>query len=75
VQKYEKAIRLFREYLLVLAHIIGGQLVRRIELVTVTYINIPNREGRRVFIEDGLIVYVTRYYKGIRASGKAKVIY
>ncbi|KAH8688907.1 hypothetical protein GQ44DRAFT_637868, partial [Phaeosphaeriaceae sp. PMI808] len=48
---------------------------RRIELVIVTYINIPNREGRRIFVEDGLIVYVTRYYKGIRASSKAKVIY
>ena len=35
VQKYGKAMRLFREYLLVLAHIIGGQLARGTELVTV----------------------------------------
>jgi hypothetical protein len=58
-----------------LAHIIEGQPARGIELVTVTYMNMPNREGRRIFVENRLIVYVTRYYKGIRASGKAKVIY
>ena len=28
-----------------------------------------------MFIEDGLMVYVTIYYKGIGASGKAKIIH
>ena len=28
-----------------------------------------------MFIEDRLIVYITIYYKGIGASGKAKIIY
>jgi len=35
VRKYGKAVRLFREYLLVLAYMIGGQLARGTELVTV----------------------------------------
>lgn len=53
----------------------GGQPARGTELVTVTYMNMPNGEGRGVFVEDGLMVYVTRYHKGIGASGKAKVIH
>ena len=75
VRKYSKAMRLFREYLLVLAHIIGRQPARGMELVTVQYKNSANGESRGIFIEDGLMVYMTRYYKGYRASRKAKIIY
>ena len=39
------------------------------------YKNSANGESRGIFIEDGLIVYITRYYKGYRASGKAKIIH
>jgi len=43
--------------------------------VTVQHMNTANRESCGIFIEHGLIVYITMYYKGIRASMKAKVIY
>ena len=75
VRKYSKAIRLFREHLLVLAHIIGRQPARGTELVMVQYKNSANGESRGIFMEDGLMVYMTRYYKGYGASGKAKIIH
>jgi len=75
VRKYEKDMQLFLEHLLVLKHLTGGLPARGTELVTVQYINSPNSEGRGIFIEDGLMVSVTMYHKGIGASAKAKVIH
>ena len=75
VRTYDKAIRLFREHLLVLAHMTGGLPARGTEVVTVQHVNSANGECRGVFIEDGLMVYVTMYHKGIGASGKAKIIH
>tara|TARA_R110002003_G_scaffold3363_1_gene25212 strand:- start:1741 stop:2385 length:645 start_codon:yes stop_codon:yes gene_type:complete len=75
IRDYEKAMQAFREHLLVLVHITGGQPARGTEVVTVQYVNSPNGESRGVFIEDGLMVYVTMYHKGIRASAKAKIIH
>ena len=45
------------------------------ELVTVQYKNSVNGESRGVFIEDGLVVYVTMYHKNIGSTGKSKVIH
>ncbi|KAF1925610.1 uncharacterized protein M421DRAFT_38901, partial [Didymella exigua CBS 183.55] len=75
VQRYEKALRLFREHLLVLVHMTGGAPARGTELVTVTHTNMPNAESRGLFVEDGLMVYVTMYHKGIGQTGNAKVIH
>ena len=75
VRKYEKAIQAFREHLLVLVHMTGGQPARGTEVVTVQHMNSPNGESRSVFIKDGLMVYVTMYHKGIGASAKAKIIH
>lgn len=75
VQQYHEAMRRLREQLLVLVYLTGGQPPRSTELVTVTYQNVANSEGRGVFVEDGLLACVTRYHKGIGASAKAKTIY
>ena len=58
-----------------LVYIIGKLLAYSIEVVTVQYINSANGECRGIFIEDGLMVYITIYYKEIRASNKAKIIH
>lgn len=75
VRRYEKAMRVFREHLLVLVHMTGGLPARGTEVVTVQYMNSPNGESRGIFIKDRLMVYVTIYYKGISASAKAKIIH
>jgi superfamily II DNA helicase RecQ len=75
VEQYEKAMRLFREHLLVAMHMTGGQPARGTELVTTTYLNQPNGQSRGIFVEDGLMVYVTLYHKGIGQTRQAKVVH
>ena len=58
-----------------LVYITSGLPARSIEVVTVQYINSANGEYCGIFIKDGLMVYITIYYKGIGANGKAKIIY
>ena len=60
---------------MVLVHMTGGLPGRGTEVVTVQHMNTANRESCGIFVEHGLMVYMTMYYKGIRASAKAKVIY
>jgi len=73
--EYEKAMRRFRERILVCMHMTGGQPARGTELVSVQAFNSANGESRGVFVEDGLMVYVTRYHKGVGMTGKSKVIH
>ncbi|KAF2801509.1 uncharacterized protein BDZ99DRAFT_403183, partial [Mytilinidion resinicola] len=61
----------FRQYLAALVHIISRLPARRIELIIV-YLN---SNSRGIFIKNGLVVYITAYYKGIEVSKKAKVIH
>ncbi|KAK4981040.1 hypothetical protein LTR28_008235 [Elasticomyces elasticus] len=45
-------------------HITGGQPARAPEILSVRYSNTVRGGHRNVFIEDGVVVFVTRYYKG-----------
>ncbi|KAJ5571339.1 hypothetical protein N7535_004999 [Penicillium sp. DV-2018c] len=65
----------FEEKLAVLVHITGGQPPRAPELLSIRHRNTANSGLRNVFIEDGLVAFVTRYHKGFYASGDAKVIH
>jgi hypothetical protein len=56
-------------------HIIGGLLPRRTKLVTVQYKNSLNSNSRGIFIKDGLVVYITAYYKNIELTKNSKIIY
>lgn len=75
VEQYEQAMRRFREHLLVAMHMTGGQPARGTELVTTTYRNQPNGQSRGIFVEDGLMAYVTLYHKGIGQTRQAKVVH
>lgn len=65
----------FREKLAVLMYIAGGQLVRGPEILSIRYSNTVNGGYRNIFIEDGMVVFATRYYKGYNVSGDIKIIY
>ena len=65
----------FREKLLVLMHISGGQPARGPELLSIRHSNTAHGERRNIFVEDGLMVFVTRYHKGYTISGKMKIIH
>jgi hypothetical protein len=75
IDVYGRAAQAFREQLLVLMHMTGGQPARGTELVTVQHKNGGGGEPRGLFVEGGMVVYVTMYHKSIGASAKAKVIH
>jgi hypothetical protein len=43
--------------------------------VTVKHSNSANGDSRGIFIEDGLVVFVTKYHKNVGQTGKGKVIH
>jgi aspartate/tyrosine/aromatic aminotransferase len=65
----------FWEKLIVLMHITAGQLARGLEIMSIWYSNTVKGGHRNIFIEDGMVVFVTRYYKGYSVSGDVKIIY
>jgi hypothetical protein len=75
VERYMDRVVAFREQLAVLMHIAGGQLTRGPELLSVQHSNIVEGGHRNIFIEDGRVVYVTRYRKGYNVSGDVKIIH
>ncbi|KAK1920515.1 hypothetical protein P3342_008276 [Pyrenophora teres f. teres] len=66
VERYMDRVVEFREKLAVLMHMTGGQPARGPELLS---------GHRNIFIEDGMVVFVTRYHKGYKVSGDVKIIH
>ncbi len=75
IEGYMHQVVEYREKLLVLIHVTGGQPARAPELLSVRHSNTIKGEHRNVFVEDGLMVFVTRYHKGYAVSGDVKVIH
>lgn len=65
----------FRGRLLALMHLAGGQPARGTELLSVRYRNTAHGGHRNLFIEDGLVVMVTRYHKSYHKQGVPKTIH
>jgi hypothetical protein len=55
-----------RRRLAVLVHMTGGGPLRGTELVSIKYKNSANGDSCGIFIEDGAVVFVTKYHKNIR---------
>ena len=75
VERYMDCVVAFREKLLVLVHMTAGQPARATEILSVRHSNTIKGGHRNIFIEDGIVVFVTRYYKGYAVSGDVKIIY
>lgn len=75
VERYMDRVVAFREKLLALLHMTGGQPARATEILSIRHRNTTKGGHRNIFIEDGLVVYVTRYHKGYAISGDVKVIH
>lgn len=58
-----------------LTHIAGGQLARGLEIISIQHSNTVKGGHRNIFIKDGIVVFVTRYYKGYSVSSNVKIIY
>jgi hypothetical protein len=75
VKRYIGRVIKFQEKLAVLMHIAGGQPARGPEILSVQHSNTVKGGHRNIFIEDGIVVFVTRYHKGYNVSGDVKIIY
>jgi superfamily II DNA helicase RecQ len=75
VERYMGRIVEFREKLAVLMHIAGGQPARGPEILSIRHSNTIKGGHRNIFIEDGMVVFVTRYHKGYNVSGDVKIIH
>ncbi|KAA8617344.1 RecQ Superfamily II DNA helicase [Pyrenophora tritici-repentis] len=75
IERYMDRVVEFREKLAVLMHITGGQPARGPELLSVRHSNTVQGGHRNIFIEDGMVVFVTRYHKGYKVSGDVKIIH
>ena len=64
ISKYFKAVEKFKEQLFVLVHLTAGAPARGTESVTVAYENgVDDRGYRGVFVDNGLVSFVTSYNK------------
>lgn len=75
IRQFKQRIERFKEKLLVLVHLCGGQPARGMELVSQLFRNSEAGTPRSVYIERGLLVMVTFYHKGFGFSGNSKVIH
>ena len=64
ISRYFKAVEKFKEQLFVLVHLTAGAPARSTESVTVAYENgVDDRGYRGVFVDNGLVSFVTSYNK------------
>ena len=74
-EAYQRHVERFQELLLILMHMVGGQAARAPELLGIRWQNTEQGGVRNIFIEDGLVAFVTTYHKGYRSSGNIKIIH
>jgi superfamily II DNA or RNA helicase len=74
IHRYMQRVVRFREQLCIAIHVTAGQPSRAPELLSIRH---RNTEGghRNIFIEDGLVVFASRYHKGFYAQNDAKTIH
>ena len=76
VAQYLRAVRKFKEKLIVLVHMSAGAPARSTELTSMQCENGKYaRSQRGVFIDDGLVMFVTAYHKGYSASQSKKIVH
>src|SRR5204862_3497742 len=69
VEAYQRQVERFQELLLILMYTSGGQSARVLELLGIRWKNTEQGGVCNIFIEDGLVAFVTTYHKGYYNSG------
>jgi superfamily II DNA helicase RecQ len=75
MKDWMRQVARFRGLLLILMHITGGQPARGTEILSLRHRNTTQGGHRNLFIEDGTVVFVTKYHKGYQMSGDIKIIH
>ena len=75
VKQYLQLTQTFLRRLLLLVHMTGGQPARGTELLTLRWRNSVRSEIRNIFIENGMVSFVTSYHKNYAATNSTKIIH
>jgi hypothetical protein len=75
IRQYARDIKQFRGEIFILMHILGGQPAQSTEILGLRMWNMINGGMRNIFIYEGMVCFVTMYYKGFRQTGNTKIIY
>lgn len=75
VQQYIKIERRFLTRLGLLIYILGGQPPRGTELFSIRFRNTVSGGARNLYIDHGLVSFVTSYHKGYSINGSLKLIH
>jgi hypothetical protein len=60
---------------LLICHMVGGQPARATELIGMRYANTKQGGLRNIFIDRGMVAFVTTYHKNYQRTGKMKIIH
>ena len=60
--------------LLILMHMCSGQAARTTEIMSIRHQNTSNGGIRNVFIDRGMVLFVTAYHKGYEFSEHTKIV-
>jgi superfamily II DNA/RNA helicase len=74
VERYFRHVRKFKEELITLVHMSAGAPARATELISVQHEN-DGQSQRGIFIENGMVAFVTAYHKGFGLSQKVKIVH
>lgn len=74
-ERYLKQVDTFLERLLLIAQLVSGQPARGSELMSLQLCNTIDCRRRNIFLENGLISFVTSYHKGYSVEGCVKIIH
>lgn len=76
VHQYMRAVKKFKERLIVLVHMCAGAPARSTELISIQCENGKYaRSQRGIFVDNGLVMFVTMYHKGFSASQSMKIVH
>jgi len=75
VMEYQQKVEQFQEKLLLIMHMVGGQPARATELIGMRHANTKQGGLRNIFIDRGMMAFVTTYHKNYRQTGKMKIIH
>ncbi|KAK5011121.1 hypothetical protein LTR28_005546 [Elasticomyces elasticus] len=76
VEGYSRKVKKFKEELIVLVHITAGAPARSTELISIQRQNGKDaRSHRGVFVDNGLVAFVTAYHKRFSASQSMRIIH
>lgn len=75
VMEYQRKVEAFQEKLLLILHMVGGQPARATELIGMRYANTKQGGLRNIFIDRGMLAFVTTYHKNYQQTGKMKIIH